>query len=60
MFQHSNALTAAARWRELLAARQIPAQIRQAAPQDPHRHDPARFLPPAVPDDTPSRRAALE
>ncbi|MGH4015440.1 MAG: methyltransferase domain-containing protein [Pseudonocardiaceae bacterium] len=60
MFQHSNAPTAAARWRELLAARQIPAQIRQAAPQDPHRHDPARFLPPGVPDDTPSRRAALE
>lgn len=60
MFQHSNPLTATARWRELLEARQIPAEIRQAAPQDPHRHDPARFLPPAVPDDTPSRRTALE
>lgn len=51
---------AAARWRELLAARAIPAEILDAAPRDPHRHDPARFLPPAVPQDTPSRRVALE
>ncbi|MGH3910020.1 MAG: methyltransferase domain-containing protein [Pseudonocardiaceae bacterium] len=61
MFQHSNPLTTATgRWRELLEARQIPAEILQAAPRDPHRHDPARFLPPAIPEDTPSRRAALE
>ena len=58
--QHSSPLTATARWRELLQARQIPEEIRKAAPRDPHRHDPARFLPPAVPEDTPSRRAALE
>jgi SAM-dependent methyltransferase len=43
----------------LLAVRQIPAEIRAAAPRDPHRHEPARFVPPPVPDDTPSRRAAL-
>lgn len=60
MFQHSNSLTATARWRELLEARQIPAEIRQSAPRDPHRHDPARFQPPEVFDDTPSRSAALE
>lgn len=50
---------AAARWRELLQARAIPAEIRAAAPQNPSRHDPARFVPPAVAADTPSRRAAL-
>jgi SAM-dependent methyltransferase len=62
VFQHSNPLTsrAAARWRALLEARAIPAEIRQLAPRDPHRHDPARFLPSAVPEDTPSRRAALQ
>lgn len=59
MFQPANSLTASARWRELLEARQIPAEIRQAAPRDPHRHDPARFLPPEEPDDTLSRRTAL-
>ncbi|MGH3929662.1 MAG: methyltransferase domain-containing protein, partial [Pseudonocardiaceae bacterium] len=61
MFQHSNSLTspAGARWRELLEARAIPAEILAAAPQDPHRHVPAHFLPPAVPEDTPSRRTAL-
>jgi SAM-dependent methyltransferase len=61
VFQHSNPLTssAAARWRELLRARAIPAEIRTAAPQDPHRHDPSRFRPPAVPEDTPTRRAGL-
>jgi SAM-dependent methyltransferase len=48
------------RWRELLQARAIPTEIRAAAPEDPSRHDPARFVPPAVPDDTPSRRAALQ
>ncbi|MGH3912418.1 MAG: methyltransferase domain-containing protein [Pseudonocardiaceae bacterium] len=60
MFEHSNPLTASGRWRELLEARAIPAEILKAAPRDPHRHDPARFLPPAVPEDTPSRRTALE
>lgn len=63
MFQHPNPLTsgsAAARWRELLQARAIPAEILAAAPQDPHRHVPARFLPPATPENTPSRRAALQ
>jgi SAM-dependent methyltransferase len=31
-----------------------------AAPKDPSRHDPARFVPPATPEDTPSRHAALQ
>jgi SAM-dependent methyltransferase len=52
--------SAAARWRGLLEARAIPAGITSAVPQDPYRHDPARFVPPAVPEDTVSRRAALE
>jgi SAM-dependent methyltransferase len=52
--------SAAARWHELLAARAIPAEIRAAAPRDPGQHDPARFVPPAIPEDTPSRRAALQ
>ena len=64
MSQHRNASSssgpAAARWRELLQARAIPAEIRAAAPQDPSRHDPARFVPPVEPEDTPSRRAALQ
>ena len=47
------------RWRELLQGRAIPAEILAAAPQDPSRHDPARFVPSATPEDTPSRRAAL-
>ncbi|MGH3888244.1 MAG: methyltransferase domain-containing protein [Pseudonocardiaceae bacterium] len=51
--------SAAARWRALLEARAIPAEILTAAPQNPYRHDPARFRPPAVPEDTPSRRTAL-
>jgi SAM-dependent methyltransferase len=50
---------AAVRWRELLEARAIPEEIKAAAPKDPHRHDPARFLPPSTPHDTPSRRTAL-
>lgn len=50
---------AAARWRELLEARAIPVEILAAAPQDPHRHIPARFVPPVVPEDTPSRQTAL-
>ncbi|MDQ3152179.1 MAG: class I SAM-dependent methyltransferase [Actinomycetota bacterium] len=51
---------AARRWRELLTARAIPPGIRAAAPDDPHRHDPARFTPPADPPDTPSRWVALD
>lgn len=51
---------AATRWRDLLQARAIPTEIRAAAPEDPSRHDPARFVPPVVPDDTPSRRTALQ
>jgi SAM-dependent methyltransferase len=43
-----------------LLSRAIPAEIRAAAPRDPSRHDPARFVPPAAPEDTPSRRAALQ
>ena len=63
MSQYRNPVTsgpAAARWRELLQARAIPREIRAAAPQDPNRHDPARFVPPVVPEDTPSRRAAQQ
>ncbi|MDQ2792213.1 MAG: SAM-dependent methyltransferase [Pseudonocardiales bacterium] len=51
--------SAAARWRDLLQARAIPAEIRAAAPEDPSRHDPARFIPGETPEGTPSRRAAL-
>lgn len=50
---------AAQRWRELLAARAIPDEIKAAAPQNPHRHDPNRFLPPETPPDTPTREAGL-
>ncbi len=63
MFQRANPLTsgaAATRWRGLLQARAIPTEILAAAPRDPSRHDPARFVPPATPQDTPSRRAALQ
>jgi SAM-dependent methyltransferase len=60
--QQSNPLMrpAAARWRHLLEARAIPAEIRAAAPRDPNRHDPARFVPPVAPEDTPSRRTAWQ
>jgi hypothetical protein len=60
--QHPRPLasSAAERWRGLLEARTIPAEIRAAAPKDPSRHDPARFVPPETPEDTPSRRAALQ
>ncbi|MGH3793954.1 MAG: methyltransferase domain-containing protein [Pseudonocardiaceae bacterium] len=60
MSQEPSPGTAAARWWELLEARKIPAEIRAAAPQDPNRHIPERFRPPEVPEDTPSRRAALQ
>lgn len=52
--------SAAQRWAALLRARAIPAGIRAAAADDPHRHDPVRFVPPTVPPDTPSRRVALD
>jgi SAM-dependent methyltransferase len=60
--QHPRPLasSAAERWRGLLEARTIPAEIRAAAPKDPSRHDPARFVPPETPKDTPSRRVALQ
>lgn len=48
------------RWRELQEARAVPPQILDAAPRSPWKHDPAHFGAPAQPDDTPSRRAALE
>jgi SAM-dependent methyltransferase len=51
---------AARRWRELQEGRGIPAGILATAPTDPWTHAPADFTPPAVPADTPSRRAALE
>ncbi|MGH3771656.1 MAG: class I SAM-dependent methyltransferase [Pseudonocardiaceae bacterium] len=51
---------ASARWRGLLEARAIPAEILAAVPKDPSRHDPARFVPSATPADTPSRRAAQQ
>ena len=62
MFQQPTPLTgsAAARWRALLQGRAIPAEILAAAPQNPHRHVPDRFVAPATPQDTPSRRAALQ
>ncbi|HET9255327.1 MAG TPA: methyltransferase domain-containing protein [Pseudonocardiaceae bacterium] len=56
---HSLTSPAAARWRDSLLARAIPAEIKAAASRDPHRHDPARFVPPVSPEDTPSRRAGL-
>lgn len=40
-------------------ARGIPAEILARAPVSPWRHDPKHFGAPAVPDDTPSRDAAL-
>jgi SAM-dependent methyltransferase len=55
--------TAAARWAELQAGRGIPAEIMALAESDPWHHDPAHFLPPDVPADTPTRaagRALLE
>ncbi len=53
-------MSAAIRWRELLAARAIPAHVLAAAPADPYRHDPQRFAAPRHALDTPSRRAALD
>jgi SAM-dependent methyltransferase len=59
VFQHTSG-SAAARWRELLQSRAIPAEIKATVLQDPYRHDPARFVPPVSPEDTPSRRAGLQ
>jgi SAM-dependent methyltransferase len=53
-------VSAAERWAELQAGRGIPEAILARAPADPWRHDTAHFVPPAVPADTPSRRAALD
>lgn len=47
------------RWRELLAARAVPEHLRAVAPADPGRQPTERFAAPAVPEDTPSRRAGL-
>lgn len=51
--------TAAARWRKLQEARAIPPRLLAAAPRSPYRHEPAHFVAPTEPLDTPSRRAAL-
>jgi len=48
------------RWRQLQEARAVPPEILAAAPRSPWKHDPAHFGAPARPEDTPSRRAALE
>jgi SAM-dependent methyltransferase len=50
---------AAERWAELQEGRGIPPEILARAPALPWVHDPATFAAPAVPTDTPSRRAAL-
>lgn len=53
-------MSAAGRWAELQEGRGIPEAILARAPADPWHHDTAHFVPPAVPTDTPSRRAALD
>jgi SAM-dependent methyltransferase len=50
---------AAARWAELQAGRGVPPEILARAPADPWTHAPADFTAPEVPNDTPSRAAAL-
>ncbi|WP_214406477.1 class I SAM-dependent methyltransferase [Pseudonocardia lacus] len=50
---------AAENWARLQRGRGIPAEILAKATRSPWHHDPAHFLPPDVPADTPSRRAAL-
>lgn len=50
---------AARRWARLQEGRGIPAAIRDRVAWDPHQHDAARFVPPEVPADTPSRAAGL-
>ena len=49
----------ARRWAELQEGRGIPPGILAQAPAPPWEHDPSYFTPPAVPVDTPSRRAGL-
>jgi SAM-dependent methyltransferase len=51
---------AARTWAELQRGRGIPPEILALAPADPWHHDPAHFVPPGEPADTPSRRAALD
>lgn len=51
--------TAADRWRVLQEARGLPPEILAKAPETPWKHDPNAFRAPEVPDDTPSRAAAL-
>src|SRR5689334_20138035 len=50
---------AAARWAELQSGRGVPPEILARAPASPWTHAPADFSVPKVPDDTPSRAAAL-
>jgi SAM-dependent methyltransferase len=52
--------TAADRWRVMQEARGLPPEILAKAPVNPWKHDPKHFGAPAVPDDTPSRDAALK
>ncbi len=51
---------AARTWAELQRGRGVPPEILALAPADPWHHDPARFVAPDEPGDTPSRRAALD
>lgn len=51
-------MSAAQRWAELQEGRGIPPEILAHAVGPPWVHDPAYFAAPAVPADTPSRRAA--
>ena len=50
----------ARRWAELLDGWIIPDEILFQAPEDPWAMTPAAMAPPLVPDDTPSRRLAME
>jgi len=52
--------SAARRWAELLDGWIIPDEILFQAPEDPWAITPAAVAPPVVPDDTPSRRLAVE
>ncbi|WP_181781913.1 class I SAM-dependent methyltransferase [Pseudonocardia pini] len=51
--------SAAERWAELQSGRGVPPEILAQAPVSPWTHDPADFVAPAVPADTPSREAGL-
>jgi SAM-dependent methyltransferase len=52
-------VSAAARWAELQRGRGIPPEILAKAEANPWHHDPAQFVAPEVPLDTPSRAAGL-